>query len=182
MVTPDKVNEDSTLGKYDLYFTGWSLGPDPDFQLSINTCDSRPNADGSGNTSENNWCSPEFDQLFKAQHAELDKAQAGRAGEGGVHHRSTRRTSATRSTTSSRSRPTAATRSMGFVTQPEKSGVILNQNGYWGLYSAELVSADAADDGSTPGWLIPAVVVVVLLGAGGFVVARRRGGAAEDRE
>jgi peptide/nickel transport system substrate-binding protein len=181
MVTPDKVNEDSTLGKYDLYFTGWSLGPDPDFQLSINTCDSRPNADGSGNTSENNWCSAEFDQLFKAQHAELDKAKRAQL----VKEAFTTIYEAYVSDPIYYIKPLEAYRSdkvEGFVTQPEKSGVILNQNGYWGLYSAELTSADSSDDGGTPAWVIPAVVVVVLLGIGGVVVARRRGGAAEDRE
>ena len=75
MVTPNQVNDDSTLGKYDLYFTGWGIGPDPDFQLSINQCSSRPNADGSGATSENNWCDPAFDALYKAQHTELDAAK-----------------------------------------------------------------------------------------------------------
>ena len=168
MVTPDKVNEDSTLGKYDLYFTGWSLGPDPDFQLSINTCDSRPNADGSGDTSENNWCSPEFDQLFKAQHAELDKAKRAEM----VKEAFTTIYEAYVSNPIYYIEPLEAYRSdkvEGFVTQPENGGVILNQTGYWGLYGAELVSADAADDGRHwPGWLIPAVVVVVLLGVGGL--------------
>ena len=181
MVTPDKVNEDSTLGKYDLYFTGWSLGPDPDFQLSINTCDSRPNADGSGDTSENNWCSPEFDQLFKAQHAELDKAKRAEL----VKEAFTTIYEAYVNYPIYYIKPLEAYRSdrvEGFVTQPEKDGVILNQNGYWGLYSAELTSADAADDGGTPGWLIPAAVVVVLAGIAGFVVVRRRGGSSEDRE
>ena len=27
----NQVNDDSTLGKYDLYFTGWGVDPDPDF-------------------------------------------------------------------------------------------------------------------------------------------------------
>ena len=75
MVTPNQVNDQSTLGRYDLYITGWAINPDPDYQLSINRCDSRPNADGSGATSENNWCDPAFDKLYDAQHVELDPAK-----------------------------------------------------------------------------------------------------------
>ena len=56
MVSDNQVNDDSTLGKYDMYFTGWGLSPDPDFQLSINLCSSMPNADGSGALTESNWC------------------------------------------------------------------------------------------------------------------------------
>ncbi len=29
MYSDNQVNDDSTLGKYDLYFTGWGIGPDP---------------------------------------------------------------------------------------------------------------------------------------------------------
>lgn len=181
MVTPDKVNEDSTLGKYDLYFTGWSLGPDPDFQLSMNTCASRPNADGSGNTSENNWCSPAFDKLFNAQHAELDKAKRADL----VKQAFTTLYDAYVSDPIYYIKPLEAYRSDkvgGFITQPEKGGVILNQNGYWGLYGAEPRSGGSSDGGGTPGWVWPVGIVVVLGAAGAAVLASRRRGAAEDRE
>lgn len=182
MVTPEKVNEDSTLGKYDLYFTGWSLGPDPDNQLAMNTCASRPNADGSGNTSENNWCSPEFDAAFKAQHAELDETKR----EELIKKAFSILYDAHVSNPIWYVNPLEAYRNdhfTGFTTQPSKDGVILNQNGYWGLYGAEPASADSAsDDGGLPGWVIPVVVVVILAAVGGAVVASRRGSTAEDRE
>ena len=182
MVTPDKVNEDSTLGKYDLYFTGWSLGPDPDYQLAMNTCASRPNADGSGNTSENNWCSPEFDAAFKAQHAELDEAKRAEL----VKKAFSILYDAYVSDPIWYIKPLEAYRSdqfTGFGLQPEKGGVILNQNGYWGLYGAEPVSSDgASDDGGLPGWVIPVGAIVVLARCGGAVVASRRRSTGEDRE
>ncbi|MBC7632114.1 ABC transporter substrate-binding protein [Aeromicrobium sp.] len=183
MVTPDKVNEDSTLGKYDLYFTGWSLGPDPDNQLSMNTCASRPNADGSGSTSENNWCSAELDALFKAQHAELDadkradlvKQAFSVIYEGYV------------SNPIWYVKPLEAYRSdhfVGFTRQPEKDGVILNQNGYWGLYGAKPASASSstADDGGLPGWVVPLGAIVVIAAAAGAILASRRRSTGEDRE
>ncbi|POC75891.1 peptide ABC transporter substrate-binding protein, partial [Vibrio vulnificus] len=48
-VTPEmksnvQVNDDSILGNVDMYFTGWNIGPDPDYQLSINQCSALPNA------------------------------------------------------------------------------------------------------------------------------------------
>lgn len=183
MVTPDKVNKDSTLGKYDLYFTGWSLGPDPDNQLAMNTCASRPNADGSGNTSENNWCSPEFDKIFKAQHAELDadkRADLVKQAFSVIYD-------AYVSNPIWYIKPLEAYRSdrfEGFMTQPEKGGVILNQNGYWGLYGAKPVSGSesASDDGGLPGWAIPVGAIVVLAAAGGAIVASRRRSTGEDRE
>lgn len=183
MVTPDKVNEDSTLGNYDLYFTGWSLGPDPDNQLSMNTCASRPAADGSGATSENNFCSPEFDQAYAAQHAELDADKRADL----VKEAFTMVYEAYVSDPIWYIKPLEAYRSdrfTGFTLQPAKDGVILNQNGYWGLYGATPVSADSSssDDGGLPGWVIPVVAVVVIAGVGGAVVASRRRGVAEDRE
>ncbi len=182
MVTPDKVNEDSTLGKYDLYFTGWSLGPDPDNQLAMNTCASRPNADGSGNTSENNWCSPEFDAAFKAQHAELDETKRQEL----VKKAFSILYDAYVSDPIWYIKPLEAYRSdhfTGFGLQPEKGGVILNQNGYWGLYGAKPVSSDSSsDDGGLPGWVIPVGAIVVLAAIGGAVVASRRRSTGEDRE
>lgn len=183
MVTPDKVNEDSTLGKYDLYFTGWSLGPDPDNQLAMNTCASRPNADGSGNTSENNWCSPEFDAAFKAQHAELDEDTRAEL----VKKAFSILYDAHVSDPIWYIKPLEAYRSdhfTGFGLQPEKGGVILNQNGYWGLYGAEPAGSDSSssDDDGLPGWVIPVGVIVVLAAAGGVIVASRRRGTDQDRE
>ena len=182
MVTPDKVNEDSTLGKYDLYFTGWSLSPDPDNQLAMNTCASRPNADGSGNTSENNWCSPEFDAAFKAQHAELDEGKRAEL----VKKAFSILYDAHVSDPIWYIKPLEAYRSdhfTGFGLQPEKGGVILNQNGYWGFYGAKPVSSSSSsDDGGLPGWVIPVGAIVVLAAAGGAIVASRRRSTGEDRE
>ena len=184
MVTPDKVNEDSTLGKYDLYFTGWSLGPDPDNQLAMNTCASRPNADGSGSTSENNWCSPEFDALFKAQHAELDPDKRADL----VKQAFSVLYDAHVNNPIWYVKPLEAYRSdhfTGFTKQPSADGVILNQNGYWGLYGAKPAGAatdSQGDDGGLPSWVVPLGAVVVLAVAGGAVLASRRRSTGEDRE
>ncbi|SDD59532.1 ABC transporter substrate-binding protein [Auraticoccus monumenti] len=188
MVTPNQVNDDSTLGRYDLYFTGWGIGPDPDFQLSINTCDSRPAADGSGATSENNWCSPEFDALFDQQHAELDperRAELVKEAFSVLYEASVNNPIWYADTLEAY----RSDRFTGFTKQPEETGVITGQNGYWGLYTAQPVSAEegaegaAEDEGGIPaaGWV--GIAVAVLAGAGGAIwFATRRRGTADERE
>lgn len=183
MKAPAQVNDESTLGNYDLYFTGWGIGADPDFQLSINQCSSRPNADGTGATSESNWCSPEFDAVYKKQHEELDAAKRAQLvidaqkliyqaavnnvmyyGDALEAYRSDRFT--------------------GFVTQPAKNGVIMGQTGPWGLYSATPVAANADQSQSggssaTIWWIVGGVVVLAAIVV---VVLRRKSATSDDRE
>ncbi len=180
MVSDNQVNDDSTLGNYDMYFTGWGLSPDPDFQLSINTCTSLPNADGSGALTESNWCDPAFDALFKQQHTELDhdkRAQLVKDAWAIKYEQATNAVlyyeqflEAYRSD-----------RFDGFDKQPSKTGVIAGQNGYWGFYSAEPVSSDSSGGGGFPMWATFVIIAVVLAGAGGFIANRRRT-SADDRE
>ena len=186
MVTPNQVNDDSTLGKYDLYFTGWGIGPDPDFQLSINRCDSRPNADGSGATSENNWCSPEFDKLYDAQHAELDQQKRSEL----VRQAFTVLHKAAVNDVIWYADKLEAYRSDKFTNltkQPEDGGVITGQNGYWAFYDAAPAGAaqgggDAAGSGGVPGWAIGVgAAVVVIIVAGIVIMTVRRRAGAQDR-
>ena len=187
----NQVNDDSTLGKYDMYFTGFGIGPDPDFQLSINTCASRPNADGSGALSESNWCSPEFDKLYKAQHTELDpdkRAAIVKQAFGLIYKAAVNDVIWYAS-------PLEAYRSdrfTGFEKQPAKNGVISAQNGYWGFYSATPVGtkssgstdASAATSAAFPAWatVLIVVVVVLILGLIVLLVVRRRRVTSDDRE
>ena len=69
----DTTSELTTKGDYDMYYSGWSLGPDPDYQLFINTCASRPDAEGNGGTSQDGYCNKKFDKLYQQQHVELDE-------------------------------------------------------------------------------------------------------------
>ena len=188
MVTPNQVNDDSTLGKYDLYFTGWGIGPDPDFQLSINQCSSRPNADGSGATSENNWCDPAFDALYTAQHTELDATKRADL----VKQAFTMIDKAAINSVIWYADTLEAWRSdkfTGFVKQPENTGVVMGQNGYWGLYAATPVSADTTSAAGTssssgmPGWAIGLIIVAIIVVVGAIILlSMRRRATAADRE
>lgn len=186
MATSTQVNNDSTLGKYDMYFTGWSIGPDPDYQLQINTCGSRPDADGSGATSENNWCEPAFDEVYKAQHAELDKAK--RAAE--VKKAWSMIYDANVLNVMFYADYLEAYRSdrfSGFTLQPTDGGTITNQNGYWGFYRAAPASANGGKAGEQSGGLgtgaYVGIGVAVLAGVvAAVVLVTRNKKSAEDRE
>lgn len=183
MKAPAQVNDDSTVGNYDMYFTGWGMGPDPDFQLSINQCSSRPNADGTGATSESNWCSPEFDELYLAQHTELDQEKRS---ELVIQAQKEIYNAAVNNVIYYGSALEAyrSDRFTGFVTQPSESGVISSQNGPWGLYSATPVSAidTASETSPSPApWIVGGAFVLVLV-AGAVVLLRRRAATADDRE
>jgi peptide/nickel transport system substrate-binding protein len=185
MKSSAQLNDDSTVGNYDLYFTGWGMGPDPDFQLSINTCASRPNADGTGATSENNYCSPEFDALFTKQHEELDQAKRS----GLVKQAQEMIYNAAVNNVMYYANTLEAYRSdkfEPFVTQPSKGGVITGQNGPWGYYSATPVGMAASATADAAGGFNPALVivpvVVVVLAAGGYLLYRRRSATAGERE
>ena len=55
----------SPQGEYDMYFSGWSMNSDPDYQLGINTCANLPTeTDGSGGTTQDGYCDPKFDELY----------------------------------------------------------------------------------------------------------------------
>lgn len=181
MASNSQVGNDSTLGKYDLYFTGWGIGPDPDYQLSINQCSSRPNADGSGATSENNWCDPAFDALYEAQRAELDPAKRAQL----VKKAYQMIYDANVLDVLYYADVLEAWRTdkvVDFPRQPSDGGVIYGQSSYWSLYGAEPVTQSGAQGGSGTGLVVGVVTVVVVLGGLGFFWARRRSASADSRE
>ncbi|MGJ5725759.1 ABC transporter substrate-binding protein [Brevibacterium sp. H602] len=177
----DTVSERTTKGDYDMYFTGWSINPDPDYQLSINTCGQRPDADGNGGTSQDGWCNKEFDKLYQAQHVELDQAkrqdlvQKAQA----IHYEEAP------SVTLWYPNQLEAYRSDrfdNFTKQPSDGGAIANQVGYWGYSSVEPVSEEEATGGGmgAGGWIGIAAAVIVVLGGGGWLLSRRK--KSDDRE
>ncbi|WGM20449.1 ABC transporter substrate-binding protein [Paenarthrobacter sp. OM7] len=183
MKSSAQVNDESTLGNYDLYFTGWGLGPDPDFQLSINQCSSRPNSDGTGSTSESNWCSEEFDSLYKAQHVALDQKKRSEL----VTEAQKLIYEAAPNKVLFYENALEAYRSdrfTGFVKQPTNGGVIMGQNGPWGLHGATPVveasqASQTSDSGTTTWWIVGGLVVAVAIAA---VVIRRKNATADERE
>ncbi|MDN6122361.1 MAG: ABC transporter substrate-binding protein [Brevibacterium sp.] len=179
----DTVSERTTKGDYDMYFSGWSLNPDPDYQLFINTCDSRPDAEGSGGTSQDGYCSKTFDKLYRQQHVELDENKRIDL----VHQALAQHYEDTASITLWYPNQLEAYRSdrfTGFTKQPTDGGIIANQVGYWGYTSVEPVNAeDASGEGGgmgAGGWVGIAAAAIVVIGGGGFLLSRRK--KSDDRE
>jgi peptide/nickel transport system substrate-binding protein len=168
-----QVNDDSAVGNYDLYFTEWAIGPDPDFQLSLNLCSSRPNADGTGATSESNWCSPEFDELYEKQHSELNQE---RRSQYVVDAQKLIYDAAVNDVIYYPQALQAyrSDRFGDFVTQPAEGGVILSQNGPWGLYSATPTAASRDSGGWSSGKILLWVGGLILVGAVVVTVVIRR--------
>lgn len=178
----DTVTERTVKGDYDMYFSGWSINPDPDYQLSINTCGVRPDAEGNGGTSQDGWCNKEFDELYKQQHVELDEAKRAEL----VHKALAIHYDDVASITLFYPNQLEAYRSdrfENFTTQPTDGGMIANQVGYWGYSEVAPVSAEsAADEGgsSTGMWVGIGIAAIVVLGGGGWFLSRRK--SADSRE
>ena len=128
-------------------------GADPDYQLGINTCDALPTkTDGSGATSMDYWCDPEFDRLFAQQHAELDppKRQEIVKQMQAIHY------DAAPSIDFWYPESLEAFRSdkfTGLTKMPQDGGVLTGQSGYWALLDAKPVGADGGDAAGDSGGL-----------------------------
>jgi peptide/nickel transport system substrate-binding protein len=184
----DTISADTTAGKYDMYFTAWSLGADPDYQLGINTCDALPTkTNGEGSTSMDYWCDPEFDKLYAQQHAELDPAKRQEI----VKQMQAIHYDAAPSIDFWYPENLEAYRSdkfTGLTKMPEDGGVLNGQSGYYALLKAAPVGADGENASSDSGgglsagsWVGIAVALLAALGGGAWL-ARRRGSTADDRE
>ncbi|WP_237774279.1 ABC transporter substrate-binding protein [Actinosynnema sp. ALI-1.44] len=191
MVSDQKVNDATTGAAFDLAFSGWNANPDPDYVLSLQTCGARPNADGKGATPDSFLCDPEYDRLYTEQLQETDRGKRVEI------VKKMQQVLADRATLVilGYDNPLEAYRAdrwAPFQTQPADGGVILNQQGYWGLYSATPgrttdAAAPAAAGGSGGGntGLIIGLVVAGVVVVGGVVLLvgrSRRRGAADERE
>ncbi len=70
-----KLNDLLYLGKFDIIFSGWGVGPDPTSILSLHTCGVLPD-DSSGKQRDTDtfYCNPAYDKLHEQQKQESDIA------------------------------------------------------------------------------------------------------------
>lgn len=168
----DTISDSVGKGEYDMYFTGWSLNPDPDYQLGINTCMNLPTeTDGTGGTSQDAYCDPQFDEMYMQQHTELDLDARKQIVEDmlAMHYE------ASTSVVLWYGNSLEAYRSdrfEGWTLMPTDGGIIANQAGYWGFLTAEPVgeegSASSGNTGASTGLLIAGGVVAILV-IGGLI-------------
>lgn len=172
----DTISARSIAGDYDMYFSGWSLNPDPDYQLGINTCMSLPTkTDGSGGTTQDGWCNPEFDKLYQQQRTELDETKRQEIVQQmlAMNYEETPQVALWYGNSLEAYRKDRVT---GFTLQPKDTGTISGQSGYWGFLTVEPVEgAQAREGGPKTGIFIAlgAVVLVIVVG-GAIALARKR--------
>lgn len=169
----DTLSTEANAANYDMYFSGWSLLPDPDYQLGINTCGQLPTKpDGSGGTSQDGYCNPEFDKLYAQQQVELDEAKRIEL----VHEMQAMNYEDSVSVVLYYPNQLEAYRSdrfEGFSKMPTENGTIANQAGYWGYQTVKPVGEGGGAGSSQTGlWVI--LGVVVAAGAIGVGVAANR--------
>ncbi|QIK62711.1 ABC transporter substrate-binding protein [Leucobacter viscericola] len=176
----DTSSTRSMKADFDMMFTGWSVNPDPDYQLGINTCMNLPtNEDGTGGTTQDGYCNPEFDKLYKEQRSELDEGKRQKI----VHDMLAMNYTDTVQIATWYKNGLEAYRSDrfdGFTTQPKDGGIIANQAGYWGFLTVAPVegSSSTSGQGATTGLLIAGgVVLVVVIGGVIFYLVRRKNSA-----
>lgn len=77
-ISEDQLTEAVTTGEFDLFEWGWVVEPDPDFQLSVFTCEQRSYKDGGeilAGLSDGFYCNEEYDRLYALQKTQVDPAQ-----------------------------------------------------------------------------------------------------------
>lgn len=171
----DTVSAKSIKGDYDLYFSAWSVNPDPDYQLGINTCSNRAQrTDGSGGTSQDGYCSAAYDKLYAQQRSEQDEAGR-RAVVKKMLELNYTDTAQIAMWYKNSLEAYRSDRFTGFQLQPASNGIIANQAGYWGFLSIAPVSGSDNNSESHTGLIVGGIVAAVIVIAGVvYLVVRRR--------
>ena len=73
----DQLNNNLAKGDWDMLMDGWSTGPDPTYLLSIQTCGTLPEDDGTNGNTDAFFCNKKYDKLYK-QAADAVRRQAAR--------------------------------------------------------------------------------------------------------
>ncbi len=177
----DNVSDPWVAGDYDLAFDGWSVNPDPDYVLSIQTCGALPATPKESGATDNFICDKKFDGLYDQQLAEYDPAKRADI----VKQMESRLYDLGYMNIMAYPNALEAYRTdqiKSITTMPSKAGNIYGQDGYWSWWSAAPADSSDSSGGSSTGLIIGiAVVVVILVGGGAFFGLRRRS-TAEDRE
>lgn len=197
MESDTKLNQDLANGKWDLMMGGWTVNPDPDYVLSIQQCSARPATQPNGSVgTDQYYCDPAYDKLYKQQLADFNRVTRAAAVK---KMQEVMYQDAPNDILYYPNSLEAYRKDLfgGFQKQPDPGGQILNQDGFWGIYSAtpasELSDSAKNKDNSSTGTTSTAsnrssgggghgaligtiigVVVVLALGGGAFAMRRKR--------
>ncbi len=170
LVSNASLNDQIAVGKFDMAFSGWSANADPDFILSIQTCDS--------DSSDTFYCDAAYDKLYAEQGRETDEAKRKQLVADMQRNLYVNAPVITLYYPKQLEAQRASWAPL--VRQPQPDGVTSRQQGRWGIMSiAPAAAGDGAggaqDDGLGTGTLIGIGALVAIVGAGGVLFALRRG-------
>nr|WSZ98806.1 ABC transporter substrate-binding protein [Streptomyces sp. NBC_00857] len=178
----DNVSDPWLAGDYDLAFDGWSVNPDPDYVLSIHTCDSLPATPKDSGATDNFICDKKYDDLYAKQSQEYDTGKRAAL----VKQMESRLYDTGYVNVMAYPNAVEAYRTdqiKSITTMPEAAGNLWGQDGYWSWWSAVPAESDGGSDSSSPtGVVIGIGATVVVVAAIGLFVMMRRRSTAEDRE
>lgn len=194
-ISSDQLTEDVATGNYDLFEWGWVVEPDPDYQLSVFTCDQRSYKDSSGTIqaglSDSFFCDPAYDALYNKQKTEVDpaqRAQTVKAAEKILYDKAPYIVEYYYNDLEAYRSDMIA----NVTRQPEPNGSIIFQYGTY-TYRDVMTKADydalhnqqsagtSSSGGSPVGYVVGGIILVILL-AGGVLLMRRSRSTSEDRE
>jgi peptide/nickel transport system substrate-binding protein len=184
-VDPSALASQEQAGNFDLAIDGWTVNPDPDYVLSIQTCGARPPDAKSVGATDDFICDPAYDKLYAQQSQEYDKAKRASM----VKQMQQRMYSDAYLDVLYYPAVMEAYRGdriSSMERQPLTGGNLYQQDGYWSWWSAVPASASAdasaGGGGLGTGGIVGIVVaaVVVIGGVSVFAVRRRR--TADERE
>jgi peptide/nickel transport system substrate-binding protein len=78
IMSEDNLTEVIGQGNYDMFQWGWVVEPDPDFQLSVFSCDQRSYTDGgevAAGWSDSFYCNKAYDDLYAKQKTIIDAGE-----------------------------------------------------------------------------------------------------------
>jgi peptide/nickel transport system substrate-binding protein len=182
LVSEDVMTERLGQGDFDLSEWNWIVEPDPDYMLSVFTCDNRSyEEDGTvyANLSDSFFCDPEFDELYAEQAVETDPDERAAI----VHEMQQILHEAAPYAVTYHSRNLEAydsDRLSDLVPQPAPDGALLFAYGIDSYTEMSLDAAEGGEGGSATALIVLALVVALAVVA--FVVLRmRRRATAGDR-
>lgn len=165
IVSEDQLTTWIGEGNYDIFEWGWGVEPDPNFQLSVFTCDQRSIQDGgeiSAGWSDSFYCNPDYDKLYNEQKITVDRTKRAEL----VKQMQQLLYQDTPYVLTYYGQTLEAYRSDRFTNlqrQPASSGSLVYQFGAYTYRLVTPVSASAAKKSGGPG-------AVLLLGLGGAVL------------
>jgi peptide/nickel transport system substrate-binding protein len=198
-ISEDQLTEAVTTGNFDMFEWGWVVEPDPDFQLSVFTCDQRSYKEGGqiqAGLSDGFYCNPAYDALYAKQKTQIDPAQRAdtvKAAQKMLYDDAPYLVEYYYDDLQAYRSDKIA----GVVNQPEPDGVIIFQYGTYTYrnvmtkadYDAANAKATGTTDaaattsgGSSTGLFVGGAVALVVLLGGGFLLMRRNRQTAADRE